>query len=258
MMIHKYYKDFNEAYYELNRFFLLNPQYVEDQGATGAMSLVGPILLEIDSPDCSKLDLATIGYGTGKWSHLLRSYLGLEKYQELKGFGHSGNKGLSLAFDFRRKKEGNGSCLREIVLSRSSRSRPFNEITVFWRSVELQSKWMVDLILIKKIIDILPNAEIDTIRLYFSQAHQNSKWIGPLIEPVFHIDPETLDETYRHTKGIKRQYFHTYVTKFDSDTTYSKLVRMKKVHEKYLAGEELETITEKDLEGLDEFYRPKE
>ena len=58
-MLYRKYKDFNEAYLELNREILLNPSLVEYLNTT--MWGIDQICLELDSPPCDKTDLGALG-----------------------------------------------------------------------------------------------------------------------------------------------------------------------------------------------------
>lgn len=211
------------------------------------MGILGDLYVTTDSTNCDELDMGAVGYKGGKWGHLIRSYLGPEKVEELKEFGVN-STALSLAFDFRRKDEGNGSCLRELILTREKRSLPWQKATVIWRSVELQQKWLPDLILIHKILELIPNTEMEEIAMFFTQAHQNVLWIGPLLKPIFNVDPKELDLNTPHSRSIRKRFENSYAPGNNSHRKYAKLRKLKELHQLYESGQKPDSIKVEDLD----------
>lgn len=201
------YRDFNEAYYGVNRLILKKPEVLDYRNAT--MGGVNNVFITCKKTTCDKIDLGATGYKSGKWTHLVGTYLGPDKIEELKVLGE-GVSGLSVGFDFLRKTTGNGACMLGIVLSREKRRAPWTRVTITWRTTELQRRWAADLILIHRMLELIPNTEFDEIDLYMVSAYQSAMYIIPLLEPVFKVDPEELDTEHPYTNMIvhrRKKYF---------------------------------------------------
>lgn len=244
-MLYRKYKNFNEAYLELNREILRNPSLIEYLNTT--MGGIDQVVLEVDSSKCDKIDLGALGYKPNKWDHLIKTYLGPKKIEELKHLGE-GCGGLSCGFDFLRKTTHNGACMREIIISRHKRKKPWDTITVIWRTTELQRRWAADLILISRIMELIPNSDFKRIQLQMATAYQSAMYIIPLVTPVFGMKIKDLDPNHFYTKVIVTREKKYYIP----DTCpHHMLASGKKVVELYKAyqrREELPTITYKECE----------
>src|SRR5690554_4810621 len=119
-MIFREYKDLGEAYIKLNQEFLTHPQNVVKH-MENTRAICEDLVIKVKKPDASSIDLGAVGYKGGKWGHLLRTYLDVRKFNQFRELC-STTRGVSIAFDFKRKKTGNGSCMREIILTRKSRN----------------------------------------------------------------------------------------------------------------------------------------
>lgn len=243
-MLCKHYRDFSEAYFELNRDILLHPEQIDYLENT--RGVIEDLFITIESSDCEKVDLAPLGYSPKKWDHLVKTYLDLEK---LKGFYKSceTSKGVSIAFDFNRKTTGNGSCMREIILTRHSRKKPWSKATIVWRATELQKRWAADLILIHHILSHIPNSNITGIEFYVVSAYQSGMYVIPLVENLFGIDMESLDPQAHPYWKIIRYRNQKY---FQPDSPRQKLSpawRMQDVAEAFRQGKEFTPITYKNF-----------
>lgn len=248
------YKTFTDAFYKLNRWILRNSEKLDY--CTSTMSHLGNFCVETTSDSCEGIDLAKLGYGTGKWGHLIRSYLKEGKVDELRTLG-TNVSGLSCGFDFSRKTEGNGACIRELILTRENRKGPWTGITIIWRTAELQKKWAADLILMNKIIEIIPNTNIQKFNLVFASAYQHTMYTVPLVDTVFgvdwkHIDPKVSSHARDLVKS-KQNYFNIHEKK----RTKRMLATGERMFEFYkkqkLGGYTPKPVTWKDV-SLDEYH----
>lgn len=172
-MLKKHYKDFSEAYFGVNREILLHPQHLDYLENT--RGVVEDLFLTLDSIDCEKVDLAPLGYSPRKWGHLVKTYIDLDKLRE---FFHlcEISKGISIGYDFKRKDTGNGSCMREVILTRHSRKKPWTKATVIWRATELQKRWAADLILLHHLLSKVPNSQFTEIEFFITSAYQSGMY----------------------------------------------------------------------------------
>lgn len=201
------YQDFNEAFFHLNRLILKKPELIDSVNIT--MGLINGVHITVKSSQCNKIDLGALGYKYQKWTHLISTYLGSKKIEELKSLG-TNIGGLSVGFDFLRKDTHNGACMREIILSREKRGKPWDRVTIVWRTTELQRRWAADLILIHKMLELIPNTNFKSIELYMVSAYQSAMYIIPFVDSVFGMRISELDPNNKYTKVIitrEQKYF---------------------------------------------------
>lgn len=189
-MVVREYETFADAYLGINREILLHPDKVISY-MESTRGVVEDIFLSAKSPNCDGIDLAPLGYSPRKWEHLVRTYIDRDSLRE---FIHKcgTSKGVSIAFDFKRKSSGNGSCMREIILTRKSRKKPWARAKVVWRATELQKRWAADLMLISHILAEIPNMKLEGVDFYIASAYQSGMYVIPLIGSVFGVDVEKL------------------------------------------------------------------
>lgn len=244
-MLHKHYKDFSEAYFNLNRDILLHPEQINYMENT--RGVIEDLFITIDSIACDKVDLAPLGYSPKKWDHLVKTYIDLDK---LKEFYHlcEISKGISVAFDFNRKTTGNGSCMREVILTRNNRKKPWQKARIVWRATELQKRWAADLILLHHLLSKIPNCELQEVEFYIVSAYQSGMYVIPLVESVFKVPMESLDPEKSPYWKVIRYRNQKY---FQPDSPRQKLSpawRMQDVANAIREGKEFEPITYKDFE----------
>lgn len=236
------YQDFNEAFYEFNRKVLTEPIVEYLNTTMGGMSQV---MVKVKSSKCDKIDLGKLGYSPRKWDHLIKNYLGSDKIDELKNMG-VGVSGLSTGMDFLRKTIGNGACMREIVINREKRKKPWTSITVIWRTTELQRRWAADLILIHRMMELIPNSEFKEINLYMVSAYQSAMYIIPFMESIFGIKREQLAVSSYHKVITTREdkYFKPEVSPHKMLDSGERLVEL---YKEIKAGKVLDSLTVRDL-----------
>lgn len=242
-MLYREYQDFNEAYFELNREILQNPSLVEYLNTT--MGGIDHISLEIKSPKCDKIDLGALGYKINKWDHLVKTYLGPEKIEELKHLGENCG-GLSVGFDFLRKTTHNGACMVGIIISRHKRSRPWDTITIIWRTTELQRRWAADLILISRIMELIPNSNFERINFNMATAYQSAMYIIPLVKPIFGLNISDLDPNHFYTKVIITREEKYYIPDTCPHNMLSSGEKVVELYKAYQRGDKLPKITYKE------------
>jgi hypothetical protein len=244
-MLHKEYKDFNEAYFNFNKNILVNPSIINYMENTRA--ILEDVFIIMESTQCDQIDLAPLGYSPKKWGHLVKTYIDQD---QLKSFFHlcEISKGISIGYDFKRKETGNGSCMREIILTRESRKKPWQKVRVIWRATELQKRWAADLILLHHLISKIPNAQIEQIEFYIISAYQSGMYVIPLIGPVFGVDLKQLDPKAHPYWKIIRYREQKYYQPDSPRQKLSPAQRMQDVAEAIREGREFTPITYKDFE----------
>lgn len=237
MLILKY-KDFNEFFFEINRLVLKHPD-IAVSFMENTRAIVEDLYVVLESTNCDKIDLGALGYKQGKWTHLVRTYLG--NCSELKKFYQKADtsKGNSIAFDFTRKDSGNGSCLREIILTRSTRKKTWQKAKILVRASEGQKRMAADLILIHRILE---RFQIEEITYYIAHFYQSCMYVIPLVDQVFGVswdDIGTEAKTHQTLRYRKKKYYQP-----DSPPQKLSPARiMQLLHYDYKAGIKPKSIT---------------
>lgn len=184
------YKDFNELYFSaVPRLLKSADLYLFHNMASGIVK-DKPLVVVCDSTRCDKIDISRLGYKKGKWQHLFRSYLGPQKLNELRNIPL---QGLTYGFDFFRKNQGNGGCMREIILNRSAYDQPWVEATIFYRTVDMAIKFSADLIMIHHILtNVIPNTKLKKITFVFGNAYLPLMYIPPFLHSVWKLSPKMM------------------------------------------------------------------
>lgn len=250
-MFEFYYKDFNTLYSKLNQEILLNPKLMKE--FSGTMGLLYPIHIKTPSTKCDRIDLGSIGYTAGKWSNLLSTYLGPDRHvlNKIKSLDIGQISGLSISIDFHRKTIGNGACILSLTLARKKRSKPWSEAFITFRSSETHNKLPVDLILISKLLDVVPDSNFEGVNLVLLQPFQNAMSVQPMAKFLWGIDLYGIK-----TSGVHRKYIDAIIDKqeryYDDRNSTVKQTsagkRAIKLYRDYEDNVKLPSIKGKDLE----------
>lgn len=250
-MKHFNLKDFNEAFFKVNEYYIDNPQQTD--GIRGLQVLYDDIVITTESTNCDKIDIGALGYAKQKWSHLVRTYVDKDKLQEFRDkIEKSG--GLSIAYDFNRKDSANGSCLREIVLTRTKgKDKPFTKAKIFYRVTELHRRYAADLILLSQILNSLPQVELEQITLFIPQAY-HSAHILPILD-IWGFDfkeiirrAEKSGEKNLH-RMVMQAWTRSYNPKTRKPSKFSYTIRMQDFYDRKFVKKEKHTkLTYKELE----------
>lgn len=238
------YKDLNEAYLGVNRLILEDPDkhldYMEN-----TRGVLEDLFITVKSTNCDQIDLGALGYKANKWGHLIRTYMDLKKFKVFQELCKT-SKGVSIGFDFNRKETGNGSCMRELILTRTTRGKVWTGARIIWRATELQKRWAADLILVHRMLEAIPNSDFKEITIYVVSAYQSAMYVIPLVEPIFGVKMENLDpEKNKYWKTIRYREQKYY--QFDSPVQKLSPARiMQEVHYANLKGEKHIPVTFKD------------
>lgn len=199
-MIRQHYKNFNEAFIELNRWILMNPQC----GVVGPGRLfIDDVFITVDNHLADKIDLGQVGYKTGKWNHLLRNYVDLDKLQSFfKGL--TTVPGTTYSFDFKTKEKGNGGCIKSIVVTRKNR-KEWTDVHVFWRTCQFENKFAGDLIMISRILNEAPNMNVQKIYFHIPQGYQSSVYVPYFMEQLFNVKVSDLKGDCKYYQNIRSQ-----------------------------------------------------
>lgn len=225
-MLFKKFNDFDELFYELTREVLLKPW--ETIGYhNGILAYMDNLFLACKTSDCH-LDLSNFGYRSGKWGHLLRTYIDYENLVEFKK-KLATSTGLSITYYFKQKKVNNGSCLIGIVLSRKSRKKKWDKVNVIHRTTEIQRRFAADLVLVHHFIKELPEetCEIGVVTFYMAQSYISAMVINGYFD-YFGVPMDSLDKSHPWIKTLVNTYNKSF-TEGARITTYQSMARLQKM-----------------------------
>jgi hypothetical protein len=201
------YKDFDEAFYEINREFLTKPhgfiQYLR-----GAQSFLEDLVIQVDSPKVS-LNLHEHAFNPqSKWQHLIKSYIEPERYwdfwEKISSIG-----GTSYQFKFRDREGSSGPCLSALILTREDGKDPWTRCKVTFRNSEINRKFAADLVLIYHFLTNPPEGyeqclDIKEITLFLAQAFQSWRLSGVWVDQFCSWDE--VDLTHSHCEKVKANF----------------------------------------------------
>lgn len=206
---YKRYKSLTDLYLLLNRDIILHPEeYVEK--VPGAAAYIRPLLLESSSSEFN-LNISNMCYSKNKFNRLKNTYISQD---ELKRFKEKVKvqTGMSVTFYFNqeKKKQGttsdNGPCLISIVLTRPDKRSKWDTATLMYRTTQLNRIFAVDMLLVSKFIQELPdNCEIQTVRLFIPQPWQNVT-IMPAYLKLFNVREDEIDSDHPYHEKLRMAF----------------------------------------------------
>lgn len=184
-MLYREYDTFGECFIQINREALINPDITHYMSSR---VLFNDLIIKVKNPDCTGIDLGKLAYKKGKWPHLLRTYVDMNKLK--KFYEEIANPTVTtFSFDFKTGENGKGGCIKSMVFTRNAMGKKkFNSVKVIWRTTELQRKFAPDLIMIARILESCPNLELEEILLIIPQAYHSVLYMVPFTDVVFGFD----------------------------------------------------------------------
>lgn len=179
-MIYKQYKDFNEAFFQFNKFIFEDPDNIVS--SQPAKYMVEDVRIDVKSSKCDKIDIGRLGYKKGKWAHLLRHYYNEDRFKVLYEIMTNNRKDT---ITYNCDNTLGGGCIQSITFSRINAKEPWTKIFIHWKVVQLETKWAVDLIYLAKLIEKCPNVQVDYIAMTFCKVFHNPLSIVFLCDAVF-------------------------------------------------------------------------
>ena len=193
-MIEKIYKDFDDLYLSLNWNLLNYPEeYIRDYSAH--YYFLKPLYITTNSYEIN-LDFSFLGYRENKFYMLRNTYLNLDSWIDFKNKIKK-SRSRSITFYFNQvKKTGinsdNSPCILEMVFSRDNRDKPYNEVTILYRAVEINRTFLLDLVLFnKRLYDIKDLTDVKKVNFFFVYPFIDSYTTGPFVKYLdLKLDPE--------------------------------------------------------------------
>lgn len=198
------YSNFNEVYYGLNRWVAENVK--EGDAFTGSRVRFRDIVIQVDSPRCDIIDLSKCGYKRGgKWNILVNKYIDKDALRRTKEELSEGKDNVNFSFVDRYKRGNSGGdksgCLKQMVFVKEKKGSYY--VSLFWRAVQIETKFAVDLILIYRVLEYL-GIEVKGLNLHLVDVMQDGGNMAYLLEPTFNIKPGRIKGTQSYHKAIQK------------------------------------------------------
>lgn len=251
-MIYLKYKDFDETYQKLTRFPL---QEIKDETVfeIGASQYISDLIVETESFEIKGPlnNLGNLNYTKMKWNVLLKKYIDNDSYFSLKKrLVESKHKTLTFNFNIhvgdsstRDQTKNKDSCLICLVFGRNKTSGPWTRASVTWRSSEIFQKFAVDLMLLNRMFNDLPNLDLKNIFLHFAQCFWSSFKLCELIDsPLFSVEEFKNSKTF-----LGKKLFDHYIRYYGEGAKLSNFHAIRRKQEAKLNHKENAIIPLEDL-----------
>lgn len=181
------YKDFDDLYFNFSRLPLLEEdKYGYYFFNCGASTYLSPVIISTPSFNCH-LDMSDFNYTRMKWTVLVNKYLDQEQYELLKKkLAESTTR--TLTFNFKIHTTGKDACLVALVFERDIIGKPWTTVNVYYRVTEVFKKFAIDLILLNRILNDVPNCEIKEIIFHIPLAFFSIFILSELIGNNFELE----------------------------------------------------------------------
>ena len=204
-MLERSYIDFNELFLKLPTEILQYPDELVKYRVANQF-YIDPVLIEVKKPDID-IDFSFIGYKPMKIKQLLTNYVDLDSWKEYKE-RIKNSKSLSLTFYFNQRKKIKGSnqdaspCILNFILSRKNRSEKFDEMFIYYRTVDLGRTMYLDMVLFNQMIkDLGDLVNLKSIRFFIPYGFLHVANIQFFLK----LHPMELDEKNEFTKNVIRR-----------------------------------------------------
>lgn len=200
-MIHLQCTDFDDAFIQINRQFLLHPEQVAfmdvDKG------YMKDVIITCSSTH-THIDISTLGYKKSKWVNLVNNYLIESNLLDFKD-KLDNTSALTATLQFRSKKPNKDACLVGIVIGRNTRKDPWSTLSVMYRVCETERKLAVDLLLINRLLKEYLQVEPTEITLYMPYCYCEAGFINGVFD-LFGVNREDIKPDTPFMKQVIRSH----------------------------------------------------
>ncbi|MGL4253139.1 MAG: hypothetical protein ACRCR2_03650 [Fusobacteriaceae bacterium] len=187
-MLYRKYDTFKDFYLNFNKELLDMSLKGSNDLSDGRMNKLEDVVIDIDSMDLEDLDLTLLSYRRTKISMLLNKYVDNDNLQNFYNVCSTCER-ESIGFDFN---PGVKNCIKNVVLVKDKRKKPYDRVKVFWRSTDSCKAMLADLFMIKSIIENCPNVEPIRITLYFSVIFQTPSGVVCIYDDMLGLKDKDL------------------------------------------------------------------
>lgn len=176
---------------------------------SGSTWYMRDVILNIKSSECT-IDMSKLNYTINKWETLKNKYIDFDKWAEFKDKLRN-SKSKSITFNFKIHEGEKDGCLVAMVLTRLNPSKPWTDLTVYYRVTEIFKKFAIDLILFNKIWNDLATANCDlkNLQLHIPILFFRIEFLAELIGSGYYTIEE-FDKDNPPSDGIRYSYNRYY------------------------------------------------
>lgn len=176
---------------------------------SGSTWYMRDVILNIKSPECT-INMSKLNYTINKWETLKNKYIDFDKWAEFKDKLRN-SKSKSITFNFKIHEGEKDGCLVAMVLTRLNPSKPWTDLTVYYRVTEIFKKFAIDLILFNKIWNDLATANCDlkNLQLHIPILFFRIEFLAELIGSGYYTIEE-FDKDNPPSDGIRYSYNRYY------------------------------------------------
>ena len=201
-MIYLEYKDFTQLYHDFTRYPLTHEKELKENSDyfnIGASQYFNNVIIKTTSHNLEgpQSDLGNFNYTIAKWKILVNKYVDKESYLLLKQrlvestaktltFNFKIHIGLSTDKDQTKNRD---SCVVALVFSRNGTKGKWTIVNIYYRVAEVFKKYAVDLMLLNRMFEDLPNLDLKEYLFHIPQPFMSSFCLCELIDsPLFSIE----------------------------------------------------------------------
>lgn len=243
-MLYREYKDFDDAFYNINRELVYNPDLFNF--CTGMDGFVEDLIIKSNSINCS-LELNKFAYKIGKWKSLLSRYLDYDKWLKFKE-DIPNITGNTYTFYFNQHSKHNGPCLIGLVFMRRVKSEPWYSVKVLYRITELQRRFSADLVLLHKMLkdinDTVDCVNVEQVEFFLPYGYVSTMFINGYLD-YFDINIDELDKDNYFIESLLKKHNKYFLPDSPLYEKYQSILRLQKLKQGLVIYPPI------DIEGLE-------
>lgn len=204
-MIHLKCTDFKDAFFRINKYYLLHPEEVafmdSDKG------YMRDVFISCKNTHID-IDISTLGYKVSKWKNLVNNYLSEPDILTFKE-KLDNTSALTATFTFKSKKPDKDSCLVGFVIGRTRRKDPWSTLSITYRVCETERKLAVDLILVDKLLHEYLDIDPDDVSIYMPYCYCEAGFINGVFD-LFGVRREDINPATPFSRVMSSSYDRWY------------------------------------------------
>ena len=236
-MVFLEYKDFNQMYHDFSRYPITHTEDIKnnpDCFIVGATLYVNNVIIKTSSCDF-EMDLSDLNYTIAKWTTLLNKYIDPNDYFDLKERLQT-STAKTLTFNFKihigratdeDQTKNRDSCIIALVFSRNGNSGKWTTVNIYYRVMEIYKKGCVDLMLLNRVFNDLPNLDLHEFIFHIPQPFYSSFILAELMGKLFDISEFNIPDNFICFKINK--FYEKYYGENAVESNYHAIARKQKM-----------------------------
>ena len=265
-MIYLEFNDFGQLYHDLTRFPIKHEKefgnFGNDYFEVGQSQYINNLIISTPSHKLEgpSSDLGNFNYTLAKWTTLLNKYVDKDDYLLLKRrliesqtktltFNFKVHIGLSTDTDQTKNRD---SCIIALVFSRNGGSGKWTTVNIFYRVAEIYKKFAVDLMLLNRMFEDLPNLDLKEHLFHIPQPFYSVFILCELIDsPLFKVEEFKDSDSF-----VARRLYANYLKYYGPDAKLSNYHAIRRKQDMKLNGIVRESIPLESLKMFSDIETP--